>query len=237
MKFIKINTLPAKKNLKQLEKIERREHHPLIHRIHEKNHLSKKTLFYIKEYSSKSHIARVIIKESIGILIFASLLSALGGFSLEYIKERFISLMPLIMLLPALNGMIGGYGIIISSRFTALLHSGKHENKEYPEIIKNLHAQVLISSFITAVLGIIIALIISAFSGNGFDINTAVKIFVIVLLDVFILIFLLFTIAIHAGLYFFSKGEDPNNLLIPLTTSIADFGNMIVLAFLVMMFF
>ena len=237
MKFIKISSLPSKKNLRKLEKIERREHNPLLHKIYQKHHLSKKTLFYIKEYGSKSHIARVIIKESIGILILASLFSALGGFSLEYIKENLIVLMPLLVLLPALNGMIGGYGIVVSSRFSTLLHGGKNESKGFYKIIGKLHAQVLISSFITALASVIFALAISAVSGNGFNFVIGAKIFLVVLLDVFLLISLLFITATHAGLYFFKRGEDPNNLLIPLTTSIADFGNMIVLSMLVLVIF
>ena len=42
---------------------------------------------------------------------------------------------------------------------------------------------------------------------------------------------------VFAGIYFYRKGEDPSNFLIPITTSIADFGNMLLLSLLVILFF
>jgi len=54
---------------------------------------------------------------------------------------------------------------------------------------------------------------------------------------VLVLVAILFLTSITAGLYFYRKGEDPNNFLIPITTSIADFGNMIVLTVLVILVF
>ena len=43
--------------------------------------------------------------------------------------------------------------------------------------------------------------------------------------------------SIIAGLHFYRKGEDPNNFLIPITTSIADLSNMFILSILVVLFF
>jgi len=48
---------------------------------------------------------------------------------------------------------------------------------------------------------------------------------------------ILFITSIVAGLHFYRKKEDPNNFLIPITTSIADFVNMALLSLLVVMFF
>ena len=69
-------------HLDNLKKIERHKHHPLIHHIHKKYGISKKTLFYVKEYGPKSNVSHTIIRESIKILLFASIVSALGGLAL-----------------------------------------------------------------------------------------------------------------------------------------------------------
>src|SRR3989344_4456058 len=109
-------------HLRKLQKIKRKKHHPLIHQIHQRHKISKKTLFYVKEYGPHSHVPRTIIRESIKILIFASVLSSLGGLALEHIKAIFVSVLPLIILLPTLNDMVGDFGTIIASRFSTMLH-------------------------------------------------------------------------------------------------------------------
>ena len=227
-----------RKDLEKLRTVRKRKYHPLIHKIHKKHKISRKTLFYVKEYGPHANISRTIIKESIKILLFASIISSAGGLALEYIKTLFISIMPLIIIMPTLNDMIGDYGTIVSSRFSTLLHEDKIKkrwwlNKE----LKKLFIQIFIVSILTAVISSIIALIISNLSGYALNTIIITKIFFINIIDVALIVTILFLIAILAGIYFYKKGEDPNNFLIPITTSIADFGNMIILSFLVILFF
>ena len=61
-----------------------------------------------------------IMKESIKILILASLISSLGGIGLESVNVKLIALLPLLILLPAMNDMIGDFGAIISSRISTM---------------------------------------------------------------------------------------------------------------------
>ena len=79
------------KDLNKLTLIKRKSHHPLVHEIREKHNISKKTLLYVKEYGPHSNVPKTIVKESIKILLFASILSSVGGFALENIKEVFVS--------------------------------------------------------------------------------------------------------------------------------------------------
>src|SRR3990167_2010559 len=99
----------VRKHLQKLQKIKREKYHPLIHKIHKKHKISRKTLFYVKEYGPHTNVPKTIIKESIKILLFASIISSFGGLALENIKTIFISITPLIILLPILNDMIGDY--------------------------------------------------------------------------------------------------------------------------------
>lgn len=227
-----------KQQLEKLALIKRKAHHPLIHEVHKQHGISKKTLFYVKEYGKHANVPKTIIKESIKILLLASVLSSIGGLALEFTKMLFISLIPIIILLPALNDLIGDYGMILSSRFSTMLYEGKitktgWKNKE----LKKLFYQVSLISILTALISSAIALIISSISGFQLDFSIAFKIFLIAVIDALLLVNILFLISTIAGIYFFKKQEDPNNFLIPITTSIADFGNMLILAVLVIMFF
>ncbi len=228
----------VKKHLLKLQTVTRHKHHALIHHIHHVHRISKKTLFYIKEYGEHSNVPKTILKESIMIIIFASLVSSIGGLALEMIKPIFISMMPLVILLPTLNDLVGDYGTIVSSRFSTMLHKGEIKNTYWNNVhVKQLFVQIMIVAFITAVLSAATALCVSYVAGTAVDILFAAKIFVITIVDVIGLVALLFFTSIIAGIYYFKKKEDPNNFLIPITTSVADLGNMVFLALLVMLFF
>lgn len=231
-------TTKIQKHLEKLRGIKRRSYHPLVHRIHKKYRISKKTLFYIKEYGQHSNITKTIIKESIKILLFASIISSFGGLALEQVKAAFISLVPLVILMPTMNDMIGNFSTIISARFTTMLHEGKikrniYQNKE----LRKLALQIFIIAILTALLSAAGAFFISSVSGYILTAEVVYKIMAIVLINVMLLVSLLFMLSLAAGLYFYRKKEDPNNFLIPITTSVADFGNMIILALLVIVLF
>ncbi len=227
-----------KKQLHKLRKVEKSRYHPLIHRIHKKYKISTRTLHYVKSYGKHSDITKTIIKQSIWILIFASLVSSFGGLFLENIKELFVVIVPLVILMPTLNDMIGDYGMIISSRFTTFLYRGKINKKIDKNFkLKELFFKIISIALLTSVLSIIISLIISKFSGYNASLSTMFKIFVIVIIDVILLVIILFLVAFFGGLYVYKRNKDPDNFLIPITTSIADFGNMVVLTLLVVLFF
>ncbi len=232
---------PIQKHLERLRKIKRRQHHPLIHKIHKKFAISKKTLFYVKEYGPHSNIPKTIIRESIKILIFASLVSSFGGLALEQIKPIFVSIIPLIVLLPAINGLIGSFGTVISARFSTMLHEGKVRGSIAKAMANKEIGKLFLQIFIVALIMASAAAILAIFSRGMpiyplFVVNAA-KIFLITIMDVALLVAILFAVAISAGIYIFRKGEDPNNFLIPITTSIADFANMFLLAFLIVLVF
>lgn len=227
-----------KQHLEELKQVKRKKYHPIKTKIRKKYRLSGKTLFYIKEYGPHNNVSRTIIKESIKILMLASLLSSFGGLAVENIKTVFISIVPLIVLLPVLNDMLGDYGIIISSKFTTLLYTGKIMDNWYKSsILKKMLLQIFIIAVLTAIISSSIALVISSFSGYNLNFETSYKIFLISILDTIFIVSLLFLVAVLGGLYIYKKNEDPDNFLIPITTSIADFGNMLLLTLLVILLF
>ncbi len=226
------------KDLKKLVDLKREHFHPKIHKIHKKHKISKRTLLYIKEYGKNSHVARTIMKESFKVLLFACVLSSLGGFALNSIESLFLSIVPLVILLPLLNNMVGNYGTIVSSRFSTMLHEGKVRKSWWKtEELRELFLQTVLLTLIGAILSSVAALGITYFSPEGISLFDSLKVFLIVLIDMIFLANLLFFVAIFAGLYIYRKNEDPDNFLIPITTSVADFSNMVFLAILVVLFF
>jgi cation transporter-like permease len=225
-------------HLERIRKLKRREYHPLLHEAHKKHGISRKTLFYVKEYGPHSNAARTIIRESVKILVLASVISSLGGLALEQLKMAFIAVTPLVILLPVLNDAIGDFGTIVSSRYSTMLHEGKaHGNwLENPELQK-LFAQIIVVAVLAAGFSAGAALILSGFYGYSASLETAAEVFLIALVDMAVLVCLVFAIAVIAGRHFYNEGEDPNNFLIPITTAVADFANMAILAVLVTAFF
>jgi len=227
-----------KKYLTKIRELKREKHHALLHEVHKKHHISKKTLFYIKEYGGKSNVAQTIIRESAKILLLSSILSSFGGLALEGVQTLFLSIFPLVILLPALNDMIGSYGAIVSSRFSTMLYDGEAKTGFWKnKALKKLFSQIMILTFIGAILSSALALGITHFFSPHFSISIAIRVFLIVIIDLFLLTNILFVIAIYAGRYFYKKQEDPNNFLIPITTSVADFTNMAILSILILILF
>lgn len=229
-------------HLKKLQKHKRHQYHhhihKLVHHLHHKHNISRKTLFYVKEYGQHSNVAKTIIKESIKVLILASVISSLGGLALERVKFLFVSLVPLIIMFPALNDMIGDYGTIFASRFSTMLHEGKIRGAWWKHReLKELFFQVLLISLLTTSLSLGLSFLAAQFSSHQVDFMHGLKIFIAVFLDALLLVILLFFISVAGGLYFYHKKEDPNNLLIPLVTSVADFGNIVILSLLIVTLF
>ncbi|MFH1066184.1 MAG: magnesium transporter [Nanoarchaeota archaeon] len=226
------------KHLLKLTKIERHKHHPLLHTLHKKHNISRKTLYYIKEHTKEEHLAHNIIKGSLKFILLATMISALGGFALEQVRHILIPILPLVIMLPAFNNMAGDFGIIVSSRLSVMLHEKQVKRKFWKsEELKKLALQIAIVSMLTAFATAILAVIIPIAGGNPVDVLTAGKVVLIAVIDALVLVGSIFIISIIAGLYVFKKKRDPNNFLIPITTSMADWANMVVLALLVLLFF
>jgi cation transporter-like permease len=203
--------------------------------VRKKYRISRRTIFYLKEYGPKSHVARVILKESILILIFASILSSVGGIGLQNIQERMIAILPLLVILPALNDMIGDFGTIVSSRFAAMLYLGQVHRKNWwsSHLVHGMLRTVFSVALISAIYMSTVAMLISLARGFPIDFMMFAKVAGISLVSTLSLVGLIVFISIIGGFYIFSKREDPNNFLIPITTGIADLGSMIIFSVII----
>ncbi|MDI6721514.1 MAG: magnesium transporter [Candidatus Aenigmarchaeota archaeon] len=228
------------RRFRKLHNIKRHRHHPVIHHIHKKHKISYKTLFYMKEYGTKSHAVATIIKESIKIIIIASVISSFGGVGLENVKEKFIAIIPLLIMLPALNDMIGDFGTIVSSKFTSMIYTGKinlkkgiMQSADFRKLVRNVFCVALISSLYLSIASYLLAY----YKGFAFNAVILAKIIGVAVLCTLVLVSVIFITSVISGLYIYRKKEDPNNFLIPIATSLADLGAMLLFAFVVVRLF
>lgn len=235
MKFHKKHTI-KKHEIGKVTRTKRGAYHRIIHKVHYKHRLSYRTIFYMKEYGPKSHVTFVIVNESIKIIFVASVISAIGGIHLQNIKDQIISIVPLLILLPAMNDMVGDFGTILSSKFTTMLYLGQAPTKWWSQKGDALHELLFTIFLIGVISSIYIAFLsygIATLRGFPFDAAIMVKILSISVLATTALIGIIALISIGGGLYIFHKKEDPNNFLIPLTTAISDLGSMAIFSVMV----
>ena len=238
MKDMKFARKDLTKKIKKLEKLRRRYHHPLIHKVKTAHHMSGRTLYCVKEYGKKSNVSHVIIKESIKILILASVISSVGGVALQTIQQKIFTIMPLLILLPALNDMIGDFGAIVSSKFSEFIYTDRIQGNVWRS--KDLHklfATIQIISLISSLYIGIISFAIAYLRGFGFSFNLLLRIIELSVASTMVMVGIIFFISVSFGMYFCNKREDPNNFLIPISTSIADLGSIAIYSAMIVLFF
>lgn len=224
---------------RRLQRVPRKKWHPIIHKVRKKYKISRRTIYYLKEYGPKNHVARVIIKESMRILILASILSSVGGIGLQSVQLMVVAIMPLLVMLPALTDMIGDFGTIVSSRFAVMLYLGQIHRKNWWRSlrIRRLFRIIMVIAIISAMYLGAVAVWISIAQGFAVTAALFLRIMEIALLATIMLVCIIFLVSVLGGFYIFSKKEDPNNFMIPITTSIADFGSLLIFSLLVGLLF
>jgi len=214
--------------LERLVGIDDKKYFVILDSLKRKYKLSRKTLFYVKEYRHKDVFA-TIMRESLIILIATSLISSIGGLFIEEVKSTFITFLPLIVMFPILNDMVGDYSSIISSRLSSILHKRGAIRKWNNKDIRDLYLQVMTVALVLSLLAGVFAVGITYFYNSRFDFYTTVKLILIPVVDVVVFVSFLFAFGILVGVYSYKKNYDPTNLLVPLLTSLADLGNMVFL--------
>ncbi len=173
------------------------------------------------------------------ILLFATILSLISGLFLRGIEHNLLLILPLIVILPALNGMIGEFGIIMVSKFTTALYAKKITKDAYhSHLVKSLYSEIIPIAIFSAIYIAVLAVFVTHVT-KDFEFTAVVlwKIIGITLITTLTIILFVFLISISGGLYVYKRNIDPDDVLIPIITSIADLGSMIVFTILVKAFF
>jgi cation transporter-like permease len=168
-------------------------------------------------------------------LVLGSLISTIGGFGIESIKQQIFYLLPLLILMPALNDMTGDYGTIVAARFTTLLYTGKIKARWWwrSRELRRMFGEIAIISTLSAIYVAVLASIIARFRDFPMSWDLFQQILFLALITTWLLVAVLFTVCIFGGFFVYKKKHDPDNYLIPLATSLADLGSMLILTVLV----
>ena len=176
-----------------------------------------------------------ILKESVIIVIISSVIGIVSGTFLSLNEEILYSFPIILLLLPSLNALIGSISTILTSRLTSHLYIGTLP----PKIQKSERLKEdFLGLFITIIL-CILALIILGYSigfMTGIQMVNPFLIIIIIMVTILLLFGVMFVFLYVFSVFFFKRGRDPNNFLIPFTTSLLDFLTPVVLIMFLLTF-
>jgi cation transporter-like permease len=177
-----------------------------------------------------------ILRESIQVLALSCIISTFGGIGLELVRDKLLLFIPLLILVPAMNEMVGGFGAVVTSRFTTALSTNKvrRDHVWTSPFVQSLFTSTMTAAVITALYIGCAAYLLAVIKGFPFNIYLFINVIAVALLSTIALVLIIFLVSILGGLYVHKKGHDPDNYLIPLATGIADLGSMAVLAFVLL---
>lgn len=175
-------------------------------------------------------MTRIIVRESLRVVILSSIISSVGGLGLELLREKLLVFLPLLILFPALNEMTGGLGAVMVSRLTSAWYAKKIKGGWKSAVVQGLFRDVLGVTVITSVFIGCVAYAIGWVRGFPFhwvlfSQTVGFSLFVGVLL-----FGVLFCVSLYGSRFVFRRGHNPENYLIPLVTAIGDLGSMALLA-------
>ena len=207
----------------------------IIHPAVKENRLSGRTLYYMAQYGKEHHLAGHIFKSSVKVLIFASVLSSLGGIGLQDVRGSFVTVLPLIIVLPALTDMIGDFGTLAATKFTTAVYLGKVQGRWWKSrytyrLFTKLFLIALFAALYVSAASYALAMTQGFHPDNG---RMLLKIAEITLLTTVSLFVLIFGVSAASCKWLIKRGYEPDNVLIPITTGVADFGALLLFSYLV----
>ena len=162
----------------------------------------------------------------------------MGLISGIYLSDQYdlLSSIPIfIMVIPPLNACLGDLSTILISKFTTFLYIGTIPPKfQKSETLKNNFIALLITGILSVIFLILLSIIISP--PNSLSVLNPI-IYVIILLITIVVLFSVFFITCFASaIFLFKRGRDPNNIMIPTLTSLADLITPIILLIILQIF-
>ncbi len=163
-----------------------------------------------------------IFKESIIIVIISSFIGLISGTVLSFSEDLLYTIPMMLLIIPALNSLIGDMSTVLVSRLTTHLYIGTippkiQKSKRLIEDFYGLIITLLLSLVSLLVIGYLVGIII------GISIVNPLLMIFIITITVLLIFFIMFFTLFIGAIFLFKRGKDPNNFLIPFVTSLADF--------------
>ena len=173
---------------------------------------------YCYKYSEEN---RIIIKQSTPVLLLCSVLGVSAGGIFNSSLETLLTNPSLLTLVPLFSGESGGLVSILSARLSSGIHSGLIEPLKKPEgeSIHNFIIILLLTLVMYPFIGILAesSSVLLNVVGIGYD-----KILLISSIAGFILIPIMLILVYYVSIVSYNRGYDPDNILIPISTSVTD---------------
>ncbi len=155
-----------------------------------------------------------------------------------YLSDQYdlLSSIPIfIMVIPPLNACLGDLSTILISKFTTLLYIGTIPPKfQKSETLKNNFIALLTTGILSVIFLILFSIIISP--PNSLSILHPIMYVIILLFTIVVLFSVFFMICFLSAIFLFKHGRDPNNIMIPTLTSLADLITPIILLIILQIF-
>lgn len=168
-----------------------------------------------------SYETNTILKQSTPVLLLCSLLGGAAGGILNSAVETLLTNPSLLTLLPLFSGECGSLISILGARLSSGLHSGLIEpfNKPEGEAIHNFIISFILAIIVFPLIGLLAEGSSYALGvvGVGFD-----KILEISTLAGVILVAIMVIIVYYVSITSYNNNMDPDNIVIPISTSITD---------------
>ncbi len=162
------------------------------------------------------------VKEAVPIILLSTLLSSFGGLFLEPRIEKLVRIYPLLLIIPPLNDMMGDFGMILSSKITTSLFLGRKD-------FRKIFFDILGACFFSGLLLIILSGIWE------FGISLTIKLWISVLLSSLIGVVSVGVFCLKVGMVSMEKGINPDNILPPLATGLADLLSMLLYSLFILL--
>jgi cation transporter-like permease len=181
---------------------------------------------------------RQIIAENLVPVVFASMLSVIGGIGLALVEKKLYFLLPVLITIPALADMVGDFSAIIASKSVALIEEKKlPRDWAHSKVILGMATHMLWISIGYSLIVGMASLFIASRQGFALSPEFISKFLIILILINVMMVLFLIVFSIRVGSAVAYHGHDPDNFLIPIATSIADVGVLLLFSLMVWLFF
>ena len=168
-----------------------------------------------------SYETKTILRQSTPVLLLCSFLGCSAGGILNSAVETLLTNPSLLTLLPLFSGESGSLISILGARLSSGLHSGLIEPTTKPEgnTVHNFIISFILSIIIFPFIGILAegSSVVLKTIGVGFD-----KIIEISTISGLILVSIMVFLVYYVSITSYRRNLDPDNIVIPITTSITD---------------
>lgn len=159
----------------------------------------------------------------------ASALSLIGGIGLEAVSSSILPLVPLLIAIPGLNDLVGDYASIIAAH-----HGDPSENTRTKKQLLGAIFKVVGFNILFLIL---LSLILASARGYALDTIFITKFSIFIAIAVVLAIMVMFALAGILELVLKNKNINPDELLIPIITSLADIVMLLLVALAVVTIF